>query len=84
MRRIVAIAALLTALPAAAAYAQFNTGAGAKTPLELQEEERKRLRQEDDRNYQSTVRRRTNEAAPTSAANDPWANVRSAPGPSKQ
>jgi hypothetical protein len=59
------------------AYSQMPApGKGSKTPLQVQEEEQKRLQKDVDKDYDAVMKR--SRATTPSAASDPWHSLRSA------
>ena len=76
MRYILAALATMAMISVAAApaRAQFSTGAQ-KTPLELQYEREAKERAEDEKAYNTTMKRLKAQGA-TTTSNDPWKTVR--------
>lgn len=74
MRYVLAVAMLATL--SGPVYAQFSTpGSGHKTPLQLQYEREEAEQRENERQY-NTQMKRLKEQAPAAVANDPWRKVR--------
>jgi len=74
MRRVI-LAAMLTALMPAFAYAQYSDGA-AKGPATVRTEKEMKNDAEIDKAYQQTLKRLKSEAPAAAAKTDPWQSVR--------